>query len=485
MVRRRLHDPPVPSHPLALVRAMGRVGPQALVRLLAFLLVLAGPIGGPFAVAQPMPEAAPRPVDRPLAGEPAWAHAEGREWLWRELVVLFERNYWDARYRDWAAWGARHREAVVRAATRADLDAAFRAMVRELADDHSSWQGLPAERGSSFGATPDPDAPRLGLQLAYVAGRGLVVERVYPTTPAEEAGLRRADVITEVGDADLRRIGSLYEANTVLAAALGDGGATLRVERGRTVLEVDVRAAAVSLGDVASRPYAAMLDTTVGYLHVPSFNESGIGAAVHDALRDLVAAGAEALVLDLRGNLGGRLNEAGLTLGALLDDGAWARAVARGQIAWRATYAVERGTGDTSVGVSRLVHPDGTVLSEARVADPVKFHGPIVAIVGSESSSAAEIVPASLLDAGRARVVGEPTRGNVEAVRTHTLSDGSRVLVAIAQVEGATGTQFDGGVQPQVRARASVLDLARGSDPPVAEARRLLGGLPFTPGRLF
>lgn len=460
--------------------------PLAGLRPLALLLLLVGPLGAPFAAAQPMPEAVPRPIDRPLAGEPAWAHPEGREWLWRELVVLFERNYWDARYRDWAAWGARHREAVVGAASRADLDAAFRAMVRELADDHSSWQGLPAERGtSSSGATPDQETPRLGLQLAYVAGRGLVVERVYPTTPAEEAGLRRADVITEVGDTDLRRVGSLFEANTALAAALGDGGTTLRVERGRTVLELDVRAAAVALTDVASRPYAAMLDTTVGYLHVPSFNEAGIGAAVHDALRDLMASGAEALVLDLRGNLGGRLNEAGLTLGALLDDGAWARAVARGQIAWRATYAVERGPSDTAVGVSRLVHTDGTVLSEARVADPVRFHGPIVAIVGSESSSAAEIVPASLLDAGRARVVGEPTRGNVEAVRAHALSDGSRVLVAIAQVEGPTGTPFDGGVQPQVRARASVLDLARGSDPPVAEARRLLGGLPFTPGRLF
>jgi carboxyl-terminal processing protease len=457
------------------------------VRPLAFLLVLAALVGAPLAAAQPLPEVAPRPIDRPLAGEPAWAHPEGREWLWRELVVLFERNYWDARYRDWAAWGARHREAVVGAGTRADLDAAFRAMVRELADDHSSWQGLPAERGAaSPGIAPDHEAPRLGLQLAYVAGRGLVVERVYPTTPAEEAGLRRADVITEVGDTDLRRVGSLFEANTALAAALGDGGgATLRVERGRTVLELDVRAAAVALSDVASRPYAAMLDTTVGYLHVPSFNEAGVGAAVHAALRELVAAGAEGLVLDLRGNLGGRLNEAGLTLGALLDDGAWARAVARGQIAWRGTYAVERGPGDTTVGVSRLVHPNGTVLSEARIADPVKFHGPVVAIVGSESSSAAEIVPASLLDAGRARVVGEPTRGNVEAVRAHALSDGSRVLVAIAQVEGPSGTPFDGGVQPQVRARASVLDLARGSDPPVAEARRLLGGLPFTPGRLF
>jgi len=240
----------------------------------------------------------------------------------------------------------------------------------------------------------------------------------------------------------------------------------------------------VVFGDVAARPYAVMLDEAVGYLHVPTFNDPGVGAAVHAAVRDLVAAGAASLVLDLRGNLGGRLVEAGLAIGAFVD-GTWARATARGEVAWLATYAIEHGAGRAPIGVARLVAPGGAVVAEARLPDPVRFHGPVVVVVGSESASAGEIVAAALLDAGRARIVGEPTQGNVEAVRAYALSDGSRVLVAIARVEGPAGAAFDAGVQPEVRARAGVLDLARGLDPPVAEARRLLGGLPFTPGRLF
>jgi carboxyl-terminal processing protease len=455
-----------------MVRRIGR-----RVRLLAALLALAWPGWG---VAQAPLDPWPMPAERPLAGEPAWQHREGRERLLRELVALFQANYWDPGHLDWAAWGESHRAAVVAADDRRALDAALTRMVRELRDDHSSWLGLP---GATEAPEREPAAtPRLGVQLSYVDGRGLVVERVYAGTPAAAADLRRADVITAVGDLDLRTAGSLFEANAALAAALSEGPAALRVERGRVAFDVEVVASPVPWVEVATRPYGVMLDAEVGYLHVPTFNEAGVGLAVHRALHDLDAAGARALVLDLRGNLGGRLVEAGLVVGAFLE-GRWARATARGELAWVATTAFE---GARARGVvSQLVEPGGAVIGEARVERPAWFEGPLVVVVGSETASAGEIVAGALLGAGRARVVGETTQGNVEAVRAFVLSDGSRVLVAIAQVEGADGAALQGGVAPEVTARASVLDLARGVDPPVAEALRLLGRLPFTPGRWF
>ena len=456
-----------------MVRWIGRRG-----RLLAAFLAVAW-LG--WGAAQPPLDPWPMPAERPLVGEPAWLHREGRDRLLREVVALFQSNYWDPGHTDWAAWGETHRAAVAAADDRRALDAALSRMVRELRDDHSSWLGLP---GTSDAPEREPAAtPRLGVQLSYVDGRGLVVERVYAGTPAATADLRRADVITAVGGLDLRTVGSLFEANAALAAALSEGPAALRIERGRVAFDVEVVASLVPWLDVATRPYAVMLDAEVGYLHVSTFNEGGVGLAVHRALHDLEAAGARALVLDLRGNLGGRLVEAGLVVGAFLE-GTWARATARGELAWVATTAFE-GARATAGAVSQLVEPGGAVIGEARVERPAWFGGPVVVVVGSETASAAEIVAGALLGAGRARVVGETTQGNVEAVRAFVLSDGSRVLVAIAQVEGADGAAFDGGVAPEVTARASVLDLARGVDPPVAEALRLLGRLPFTPGRWF
>ncbi len=458
-----------------MVTRVARRGARRVALLLAALWL-------GWAAAQPAVDTWPRPAERPLAGEPAWLHPEGRERLLQELVALFRTHYWDADHVDWADWGARHREAVVAAEDRGALDAAFGRMVRELGDGHSSWLGLPGEAGASERETTP--TPRLGVQLSYVDGRGLVIERVYPGTPAAAADLRRADVITAVGDRDLRAAGSLFEANGALAAALGEGSAALRVERGRLAFDVEVGATTVAWTDVATRPYAVMLGEHVGYLHVPTFNEAGVGAAVHRALHDLAAEGASSLVLDLRGNLGGRLVEAGLVVGAFVS-GPWARATARGEVAWSATYEVGRSPNGGLQAVSRLVQADGAVLGEGRIEDPVAFAGPVVVVVGSETTSAGEIVAGALLAAGRARAVGEATQGNVEAIRAYALADGSRVLVAIARVEGRDGAALEAGVAPEVTARASVLDLARGVDPPVAEALRLLGGLPFTPGRWF
>ncbi|MDF1523366.1 MAG: S41 family peptidase, partial [Trueperaceae bacterium] len=170
---------------------------------------------------------------------------------------------------------------------------------------------------------------------------------------------------------------------------------------------------------------------------------------------------------------------------AAFVDGPWALAVARGEEVWRATAAIEPAARGVPVAVARLVRSDGSSMGEQRLADPARFTGPIALVVGAENASAAEVVAHALVAGVGARVVGERTAGNVEAVQAHVLPDGSRVLVAIADLRGASGASLTGGVRPDVEARATVRDLARGVDPPVAEARRWLGALPFTPGRYF
>jgi carboxyl-terminal processing protease len=420
-----------------------------------------------------------------------WALAvEGLAWGGRPaairtfdaLVELFRREYWNPDHVDWDAWADAHRERVVSAETRSAFDAALRRMVRSLNDDHSSWSGLPNHASASALEEPlqlpDPP-PRLGVQFAFVTGRGLVVERVFPDTPAARAGLQRGDVIVAVGGQPLRDRGGLADANEVLIGALEGGRVELAVERRRASLLLEVVAAPVAFADASVAPFATMLDPTTGYLAIPSFNAAGIGGLAHARLRELMADGAVNLVLDLRGNLGGRLVELGLVLGAFTD-GVWAEAVAHGRVAWRARY--ER---DREGGVARLVDGGGMVLAEARLEDPVRFRGSVVVIVSGDNASAGEIAALALQDLGVARVVGEPTAGNVEAIRGFSLPDGSRVLIAVANMRGAHGLDFDAGVVPDVLAQTSVGDLARGFDPAVAEARRLLGALPFTPDRHF
>lgn len=395
------------------------------------------------------------------------------------VVALVRDTYWDPEHLDWDAWADAFREAAAAAEDRAAFDAVMGRMLRALADDHSMWVGLHGAAASP--APPDvaPAPPRLGVQFAFEPGRGLVVERVYPDAPAAAAGLRRADVIVAVEGVPLATLASRFEADAVLRRALEGGPVTLSVERRRVPLEVRVEAEPVRFGDVAGAPYATMLDERTGYLAVPTFNGDGVAAAAHARLAELVEAGAATLVLDLRGNLGGRLLEAGLLLGAFLE-GPWADAIARGAHAWTAEVARE----GTAVR-ARLVGADGTTMGERLVGQATVWRGPLVVVVGAETVSAGELVALALQDRGRARVVGEATAGNVEAVQGFTLGDGSRLLLAVADLRGPGGLAYAGGVAPDVVVRSERSELARGLDAPVAEARRLLGALPFTPDRRF
>jgi carboxyl-terminal processing protease len=410
------------------------------------------------------------------------------------LVALVRREYWDAQHLDWEDWAQRHRDEAVSAPDRAAFDAVMRRMLAALGDDHSVWTGVPAAPATDAASGGAALPPRLGVQFALARGRGLVVERVYPSTPAEAAGLRRGDVVVALDSLALAELESLAEANAILVGALLDGPVTLAIERRRVRLEIEVAGAAVPFGEVSGAPYARMLDSLTGYLKVPSFNDAGVGELAHRALAELQAQGAVALVLDLRDNYGGRLVEAGALLGAFME-GAWAHAYTRGRaaaegalgdgehasddLAWRALVTREH-----EGVVSQLVTTSGEVLGRAQAAG-ASWRGPVVVLVSARTVSAGELVALALQDQGRATVVGEATAGTVEAVHAFRLADGSRVLLAVADLRSVHGLVYADGVSPAVIARADTGELARGVDAPLVEARRLLGGLPFTPDRRF
>jgi len=410
-----------------------------------------------------------------LAASPLWATSQGRTRVFQALVDLFRDRYWDPGWMNWQAWAARYRTSVVDAGSRGAFDTAMRAMVEAVHDDHSNWLGLAAYGG---GTTSPPERPTIGVITAYLQGEGLVIERVLPGSPAAAAGLLRGDVITRVGDQQLSG-GARWDAGVLLSRAVKAGAVTLDVRRRQASRTVILEPLPLAQGLLAEEPSARMLDADTGYIYLPSLNATDTGQRFQTLLASLQHKGATDLVLDMRGDYGGRLTQLGLVLGAFVQ-GVWAKAVSRGHIAWSARYQLVDGE-----GVSSLVAPDGTIIGEDRVQHPVRFLGPVVVLVDPNNSSAGEVGPLALQDLHRARVVGTRTNGNVEAIRGFDLPDGSTVMVAIANMEGADGRAFDGGVVPDVTAKANLRQLARGYDAPVSGALALLHGLPFDPGRLF
>ncbi len=407
------------------------------------------------------------------------ATAQGRQVVFEALVDVFRQHYWDADFLDWDAWADYHREAALSATTRSAFDGVARRMVYHLDDDHSNWVGL--VRHISEEQLP-PRAEQLGLGFAHhhVTGSGIVLLQVYAQTPAERAGLRRGDVIVRVNAQDVRALEGRTSSSIIFRDAIATGEVRLGVRRRLTHFNVTLTPAPIAFEVVKDLPAGYMLDEQTGYLFIPTFNAAHIGDEVHRLLAALLEQGMRTLVLDLRGNFGGRLNELGLVLGAFIE-GPWAQAVSRGSIAWQSSYRID----EQGRGVNILNSADGSSVAVKLAGKPTRFLGPLAVLVDEHNSSAGEIGPLVLQQTGRAKVVGEPTRGNVEAVRGFDLPDGSLVMVAVANVQGISGVVFDGGVAPDVLASASLQELARGFDAPLAEALRLLREIPFTPGRYF
>ena len=429
------------------------------------------------------------------------ARSTSRAVVFEALVDLFRDYYWNPAHMDWDAWADRHREAATSAEQRPVFDAIMRRMVAEVGDDHSRWIGLRSmeeaiagDAGDQPGTLPDDataadddtaletdkEAPLgFGLQVRYLAGVGLVVERVLPQTPASEAGLRRGDVIERIDGADIRTLGS-GAAGAVMSESLRHAAVDLALKRGgREELELTLTPRPLHHATLGLTASASLLDDGVGYLYLPSFTLQGTGERVHALLHELRSMGARAYVIDLRGNLGGSLGELGIMMGAFYD-GEWARAVARDRVAWHARF--ER---TSESGYALLEAEGGRVIREAAVLSPVYISEPVAVIVDRDTSSAAEVAAAVLQTSGRAAVVGTGTLGNVEVVQGFELPDGSSVLLAVANLEMPDGVSLTEGIVPDVEARASVRELARGYDAALSEAVASVVGLPFAPGRWF
>jgi carboxyl-terminal processing protease len=261
----------------------------------------------------------------------------------------------------------------------------------------------------------------VGLTVAE-AQRGLVVREVFDGSPAKRAGIRSGDVIVEVDGRSIAGKSSEVstalikgEPGTTVALTLerADGKETKRVERAR----VEVPVVESNMRRQGGR--------RIAQVRLSSFT-SGSHGALRGEIDQRLEEGAEGLVLDLRGNGGGLLNEAVLVSSIFVPDG---------------TVVSTRGRSRPE----RVLKAAGSAIDE---------DVPVAVLVDRGSASASEIVAGALQDRDRGQVVGTETFGKGVFQEIEQLSNGGALDITVGQYYTPNGTNLGGrGIRPDVEAR--------------------------------
>ena len=277
--------------------------------------------------------------------------------------------------------------------------AAIHGMLNSLDDPYTAFIEPQAAAIIAEDATGEFQGIGAYVEMDEESGK-VIITGVFEGGPAEKAGLQEGDLISEVDGVSI--VGkTLYEAIGLIRGPAGTS-VTLLVEREGVdePFEVTVVRAKLEIPIVEYK----MLDDGVGYISLREFSATA-EKNVREALEDLLSQEPVGIVLDLRQNPGGWLDQAIGVADLFLDDG---------------TILIERWSDGQEKRYE--AHP-GDVGEEV----------PLVVLVNGGSASASEIVAGALQDRERATLIGETTFGKGSVQRPFTLGDGSELRVTIAR----------------------------------------------------
>jgi carboxyl-terminal processing protease len=248
----------------------------------------------------------------------------------------------------------------------------------------------------------------LGISIAAVDG-DLTVVSLFEGSPAYQKGMRRGDIIARITGQDTKGWTS-DQAVRILRGAKGTPvNIAIRRANVESLIELEVVRDEIHIPTVAA---AFMVDGTTGYVRLSEFGEN-TDAELGRALRDLTRDGMKRLVLDLRNNPGGALDQAIRVSNRFLP------------------------RGDMVVYTRGRVNNSDSDYRATESSDYLTL--PMVTLVNRSSASASEIVSGALQDHDRSLIVGETTFGKALVQSVYRVSEGAGVAVTTAHYYTPSG----------------------------------------------
>ena len=282
------------------------------------------------------------------------------------------------------------------------MDTAIKSMLEDL-DPYTNFmseQDVEAARINNTG-----DYTGIGAKIQTLKDKLVVVEP-YKDYPADKAGLKAGDEIIKVGNV-------LVETFKENAGDLLKGSPNTSVDvtykrQGKTQTATIDRAEV----EIKAVPHFSMVNNKTGYIVLSRFSRKA-HAETNYALRDLKAQGAQRIILDLRGNPGGLVNEAIDIVNLFVPKGQLVVTTKSKVKQYNRTYVTKK--------------------------EPIDTEIPLVILIDGKSASASEIVSGALQDLDRAVIVGSRSFGKGLVQRPKQLTYGTQVKITISRYYTPSG----------------------------------------------
>lgn len=234
----------------------------------------------------------------------------------------------------------------------------------------------------------------------------IIIVEPYKDYPADKAGLKAGDEIIKIGNVNIADMED--DAGELLKGAPGSTVEVTYNRQGKTAIATITRGAV----ELKAVPFYKLMNNDIGYIVLSQFN-SRTTVETKAALVDLKSQGAKKIILDLRGNPGGLLNEAINVVNLFVDKGEVITTTKSVIEKYNQTYKTKN--------------------------DPVDTEIPLVVLVNGRSASASEIVSGGLQDLDRAVIVGARSFGKGLVQRPKKLTYGTQLKVTISRYYTPSG----------------------------------------------
>jgi len=299
------------------------------------------------------------------------------------------------------------------------LRAAIKGMLTLLEDRHAEYFSV--EDYQKITESYNGTMSGIGVIITQDDDGSVIVVKPLPDTPADRAGIREGDRITRVNGTDIKDM----VLENIVAMIKGEEGTSVdltfyRPNEDRT-FDVTLTRASFYVPNL----FTEMVEDNIGYIQYIGFQKGGADF-LDSEIEKLIEQGAEAIIFDLRNNLGGTLDDA-VDVGDLFMDGG--------------VIVTVRGRTDDNERVEEYFAKEGKYTEI-----------PLIVLINGFSASASELVAGALRDNGRA--LG---KGTVQVI--HDLSDGSGLKFTTAKYYLPSGVSIDGvGIIPDIEIELTIED---------------------------